>query len=157
MKIAKVDVIPLRAPPAPPRDWWVTTPFSHFTAAHDLRQATPAAQPDGPQALVVRVETDEGIVGLGNVGVGAVAVQPIIEHSLTPILVGADPFDVELLWEQMFRGTLNLIRRTSIHRSPSSSRSSIRPTATPSSGTSSPASQLRSPGTSRSPTNPDWD
>ena len=116
MRIAKVEVIPLRAPPVPSatqaaRDWWVTTPFSHFTAAQDLRRATPAPREDGAQALVVRVETDEGVTGLGNVGVGAPAVRAIVEHHLTPLLVGQDPFAVELLWERMFRATLNFGRK----------------------------------------------
>jgi L-alanine-DL-glutamate epimerase-like enolase superfamily enzyme len=93
------------------RSWWVTTPFSHFTAAQDLKRATPAPRSDGASALVVRIETDTGLSGLGNVGVGAPAVQPIVERYLTPILVGADPFAVELLWERMFRTTLNFGRK----------------------------------------------
>lgn len=116
VRIAKVEVIPLRAPPVPDvvraeRAWWVTNPFSHFTAAPDLRRVTPVPPGDGAQVLVVRVETDAGLVGLGNVGVGAPAVQPIIEHYLTPLLEGADPFAVELLWERMFRATLNFGRK----------------------------------------------
>jgi L-rhamnonate dehydratase len=116
MRIARVEVIPLRMPPVPPatqaaRSWWVTTPFSHFTAAPDLRRTTPTPREGGAQALVVRVETDEGPSGLGNVGVGAAAVQPIVEQHLAPILVGADPFAVELLWERMFRATLNFGRK----------------------------------------------
>ncbi len=68
MKITNVEVIPLHMPPAEPRPWWVTTPFSHFTAAHNLRAATPSPRPDIPGGLVVRVETDAGLTGLGNVG-----------------------------------------------------------------------------------------
>jgi L-alanine-DL-glutamate epimerase-like enolase superfamily enzyme len=116
MKISRVEVIPLRSPPLPPetraaRSWWVTTPFSHFTAAQNLRAATPSPSSEGPSALVVRIETDTGLIGLGNVGVGAPAVQPIVEQYLSPILLGADPFAVELLWERMFRATLNFGRK----------------------------------------------
>jgi L-alanine-DL-glutamate epimerase-like enolase superfamily enzyme len=116
VRIASVEVIPLRAPPVPAatqaaRAWWVITPFSHFTAAEDLRRTTPAPRDDGAQALVVRVETDDGLTGLGNVGVGAPAAKAIVEHHLTPILLGQDPFAVELLWERMFRATLNFGRK----------------------------------------------
>jgi L-alanine-DL-glutamate epimerase-like enolase superfamily enzyme len=111
VKITNVEVIPLRMPPAEPRPWWVTTPFSHFTTAQNLRAATPSPRPDVANALVVRIETDAGLTGLGNVGVGAPAVQPIVEHHLAPIVFGADPFAVELLWETMFRATLNFGRK----------------------------------------------
>jgi len=116
MRIATVDVIPLRPPPeagaaAEERAWWVTTPFSHFTAAQDLRGATPSPRADGAQVLVIRITTDSGLEGLGNVGVGAPAVQAIVEHNLAPILLGEDPFAVELLWERMFRATLNFGRK----------------------------------------------
>src|SRR5262245_54398659 len=43
--IARVEVIPVRTPPASAaandaRAWWVTTPFSPFTVAYDLCRAT---------------------------------------------------------------------------------------------------------------------
>ncbi len=63
------------------------------------------------QNLVVRVETDAGLTGLGNVLVAAGPVARIIEQYLTPVLVGQDPFAVELLWERMFRATLNFGRK----------------------------------------------
>jgi L-rhamnonate dehydratase len=34
-----------------------------------------------------------------------------IEHRLQPLLLGSNPFDVELLWEKMFRATVNIGRK----------------------------------------------
>lgn len=62
-------------------------------------------------AIVVRLVTDDGLEGLGTVGVGNGSAVYILEHSLKPIVVGANPFDVELLWEQMFRATLYFGRK----------------------------------------------
>lgn len=62
-------------------------------------------------AVLVRVQTDEGIHGLGSVGVGSGAAVYVLEQHLKPILLGQDPFRVELLWEMMFRSTLNYGRK----------------------------------------------
>ena len=62
-------------------------------------------------AVLVRISTDAGIYGLGSVGVGSGASAYVLEHHLKPILVGQDPFDVEFLWESMFRNTLNYGRK----------------------------------------------
>jgi L-alanine-DL-glutamate epimerase-like enolase superfamily enzyme len=54
---------------------------------------------------VVRLETDTGIVGWGE-GYARYAppvYRELIERLLKPIVVGADPFAVEMLWQRMFR------------------------------------------------------
>jgi L-lyxonate dehydratase len=62
-------------------------------------------------AVLVRISTDEGLYGIGSVGVGNGAAAYVLEQHLRPILLGQDPFDVELLWESMYRGTLNYGRK----------------------------------------------
>lgn len=62
-------------------------------------------------AVIVKVTTDEGLYGLGTVGVGNGAAAYIVEHHLKPIVMGENPFDVELLWAKMFRSTLNYGRK----------------------------------------------
>ncbi|MCH8206253.1 MAG: mandelate racemase/muconate lactonizing enzyme family protein [Chloroflexi bacterium] len=55
---------------------------------------------------IVKVETDEGIYGLGEVGIrfwGA-AIEQALGH-LSEIVVGQDPFSTERLWQHMFRGS----------------------------------------------------
>jgi len=62
-------------------------------------------------AVLVRVLTNDGLEGIGSVGVGNGGAAYIIEHCLTPIILGASPFDVELLWEKMFRSSINYGRK----------------------------------------------
>ncbi|MBI1983660.1 MAG: mandelate racemase/muconate lactonizing enzyme family protein [Acidobacteria bacterium] len=64
--------------------------------------------------LLVRIETDEGIVGYGETDtspqVGKAVVDAEMSHGicygLRDILLGQDPFDIEQLWELMYRKTL---------------------------------------------------
>lgn len=55
----------------------------------------------GPEA--VEIVTDKGISGIGYGGPGA---SFVIEKHLTKLLLGEDPFDVERLWDIMWRSTL---------------------------------------------------
>jgi L-alanine-DL-glutamate epimerase-like enolase superfamily enzyme len=70
---------------------------------------------DGTQDdLVVRIETDEGIVGYGEVDtspeVGKAVIDAAMSHStcygLREILLGQDPFDIEQIWQSMYTKTL---------------------------------------------------
>jgi len=64
------------------------------------------ADSDGRSYFIVKVETDEGIYGLGEVGIrwwGA-AIEKAVEH-LSEIVIGQDPFSTERLWQHMFRGS----------------------------------------------------
>ena len=54
---------------------------------------------------VVEVETDEGIVGIGNVALAPRIAKQIIDLYLAPLVVGQDPFDYEYLWQRMYRNT----------------------------------------------------
>lgn len=57
------------------------------------------------QDVFVQVLTDEGLTGLGVTRGGSV-VKTIVEDHLRSLLLGTDPREVELLWEQMFLATL---------------------------------------------------
>lgn len=57
-------------------------------------------------ALLVEVETDQGLVGLGEAahfGGPMASTAQVIEHELRDYLVGRDPRQVEYLWEMMHR------------------------------------------------------
>jgi len=56
--------------------------------------------------LLVEIFTDNALVGLGNAALAPVVTKSLIETYLRPLLVGADPWDVEFLWQQMYRRTL---------------------------------------------------
>jgi L-rhamnonate dehydratase len=51
--------------------------------------------------IVVEIKTDQGIVGYG-LGGGGAAGAAVIEHHLSELLIGANPLNIELLWDQMY-------------------------------------------------------
>src|SRR5690242_10902135 len=61
----------------------------------------------GWQPVFARVHTDEGISGLGEVGLaygtGAPAAAPMIRALGERLVLGKDPNDTETIWEQMLR------------------------------------------------------
>jgi L-rhamnonate dehydratase len=75
---------------------------------------------DGSQDdLVIKVMTDEGITGIGEVDSAPEAVQALVNRksshaiagSLHDMLVGEDPRDVERLWQKLYRGLIYIGRR----------------------------------------------
>lgn len=56
------------------------------------------------ETTVVRIETDGGVVGWGEAQspVSPRTSRTIVEDLLRPVLIGADPFDVEALWQRGF-------------------------------------------------------
>lgn len=61
----------------------------------------------GPMtAAIVEIETDASLRGFGTVGGGkGKLAAPIIDEQFRSLLLGQNPFDIELLWEQMFRAS----------------------------------------------------
>src|SRR5579859_4802517 len=75
---------------------------------------------DGSQDdLIVRVHTDAGIVGIGEVDSAPEVVKAVIEapashfiaSGLGAVLVGQDPLDIEGLWQKMYRASIYYGRR----------------------------------------------
>ena len=54
---------------------------------------------------VVEVETDTGLVGLGNVALAPRIAKQIVDQYLAPMVVGQDPWDYEYLSQRMYRAT----------------------------------------------------
>ena len=50
--------------------------------------------------LFVKVETDQGICGVGEASGWPRVVETAI-HDLTPLMLGEDPFHIERLWSKM--------------------------------------------------------
>ncbi len=61
--------------------------------------------------LLVEIETDSGLVGIGEAGLGGGATATVIERDLAPLLVGQDPLLIEGLWQRMFARTRQYGRR----------------------------------------------
>ena len=55
---------------------------------------------------VVQIETDEGIVGAGWCEDGCDAVSRVVENHLSRLLIGQDPFEVEGIYDRLYRATL---------------------------------------------------
>jgi D-arabinonate dehydratase len=62
-------------------------------------------------ALLVEIETDEHVTGIGEAGLGGGATQAAIEKTLKPMLLGQDPLLIEGLWQTMFARTRQFGRR----------------------------------------------
>ncbi len=85
-----------------------------------LRVSVVEEIPDGTlDVLVVRIHTDAGITGVGEVTSQSYVCKACFDaprsaarrHGLTSILVGEDPLDVERLWEKMYYQTNRYGRR----------------------------------------------
>jgi L-alanine-DL-glutamate epimerase-like enolase superfamily enzyme len=88
MKITDIRAILLSAPISPERRW-----------RSDLGVMVKTDN------VIVVVDTDEGIRGIGAAHGGPEAIKAIVEYELQPALVGEDPTDTERLWEKMYNGS----------------------------------------------------
>jgi L-rhamnonate dehydratase len=61
--------------------------------------------------LVVEIFTDAGLIGLGNAALSPLVTKACIDTYLKPLLLGADPWDIEYLWQQMYRRTMAFGRK----------------------------------------------
>jgi L-alanine-DL-glutamate epimerase-like enolase superfamily enzyme len=60
---------------------------------------------------IVEVFTDAGHVGIGNAALAPRLTKQTIDVYLKPLLLGADPFDSEFLWQHMYRKTMAFGRK----------------------------------------------
>src|SRR3954467_1967586 len=61
--------------------------------------------------LVVEIFTDNGLVGIGNAALSPRVSKQVIDLYLKPLLLGADPWDTEFLWQHMYRKTMAFGRK----------------------------------------------
>ena len=61
--------------------------------------------------LICEIETDAGIVGIGNAALSPQVTKQVIDLYLKPLLMGQDPWDIELLWQHMYRKTMAFGRK----------------------------------------------
>ena len=61
--------------------------------------------------VLVEIFTDSGHVGLGNAALSPMVTKSLIDTYLKPLLIGADPWDTEFLWQQMYRRTMAFGRK----------------------------------------------
>jgi L-rhamnonate dehydratase len=61
--------------------------------------------------LVVEVFTDDGLLGIGNAALAPQVTKQVIDLYLKPLLIGRDPWDIEFLWQTMYRKTMAFGRK----------------------------------------------
>jgi L-alanine-DL-glutamate epimerase-like enolase superfamily enzyme len=96
MRITDFEVIPLRLPDV-------------SSSANDGAQET----------VIVKIHTDAGITGIGEVDASPFMVKAVLEApsshnwslSFRDLLIGENPLDVERLWDKMYQGTIYTGRR----------------------------------------------
>ncbi|MFB3923366.1 MAG: mandelate racemase/muconate lactonizing enzyme family protein [Terriglobia bacterium] len=96
MKITNLEAVPLRIP-------------------NVSSQANDGAQ----ETVIVKIHTDAGITGIGEVDASPSMVKAVLEApsshnwslSFQDLLVGENPLDVERLWDKMYQGTIYTGRR----------------------------------------------
>jgi L-rhamnonate dehydratase len=61
--------------------------------------------------VIVEIFTNDGLVGIGNAALSPQITKQVIDLYLRPMLLGEDPWDIELLWQRMYRKTMAFGRK----------------------------------------------
>ena len=107
MRITRVTATAIRVPEdeAKPASWLseslVANPMSIYPDYRAKRSSWGTRW--GPEVLV-RIETDEGITGIG--ASAPFPSKTLIEGHFASLMVGQDPFAVEKIWDQLWRSSL---------------------------------------------------
>ena len=110
-KITKIEPLILRSPPErdKPESYFSSMPpGSQMTGgkalSYRLDHAETARQGGYRQTLLVKITTDQGIVGWGEAHAVMTprVVKAVVTDLLTPILSGQDARNIEVLWEKMY-------------------------------------------------------
>jgi L-alanine-DL-glutamate epimerase-like enolase superfamily enzyme len=108
MKITDVRtrVVEWRGPTVPPAPHFCTNPMDLLSL--------PADSMAGFRFhgwVIVEIFTDAGHVGIGNAALAPRVTKQTIDLYLKPLLLGADPWDLEFLWQHMYRKTMAFGRK----------------------------------------------
>src|ERR1700733_5853002 len=98
MKIAKVTAIPMSAP-----------------VPREKRHRTDLGTKVKSDATLIRVETDNGLTGIGAALGTPPIVAAIVEHELAAECVGEDPMYSERIYEKMYNGSRSTLARARGH------------------------------------------
>src|SRR6266496_4361433 len=64
--------------------------------------------------LVVEIETDAGITGIGNAGLSPDITKQIVDSKLCSLLINENPLNTEYLFEKMYRSTIAYGRKGTV-------------------------------------------
>jgi len=116
MKITgiRTRVVEWRGPTVPPQPHFCTNAMDVLTLPAPSEVEGAADSMAGFRFhgwLIVEVFTDAGHVGIGNAALAPRVTKQAIDVYLKPLLVGANPWDVEFLWQHMYRKTIAFGRK----------------------------------------------
>jgi L-alanine-DL-glutamate epimerase-like enolase superfamily enzyme len=102
MKISDVKVHRIPAPQWQATFEWYTSPMDNLFETGDQYRLNGLLngsdmRTDTTLYVFVEITTDDGITGIGGIGLGSEAMAQFIEHTLRPLVMGENPFNVELL------------------------------------------------------------
>jgi L-lyxonate dehydratase len=111
MKITDIRtrVVEWHGPTVPPQPHFCTNPMDLL--AGEITGADAMAGFRFHGWLVVEIATDAGHVGIGNAALAPRLTKQTIDLYLKPLLLGADPFNIEFLWQHMYRKTMAFGRK----------------------------------------------
>lgn len=108
MKITTVEAFALRAPGPVAQTYWGSQAWASRAPAaweeYPPRWRMRATYSDTLNTVIVKVTTDAGLVGFGEAKapVAPEAAREIVRDLLAPCVLGADPLDIDVLWERMY-------------------------------------------------------
>lgn len=109
MKIAAVDAFALRVPnPAGQTYWgsqaWASGGTSAAWDEYPPRWRMRAAYSPTINTVIVKITADDGEIGFGEAKapVTPEATREIVRDLLAPLVLGADPLDIDVLWQRMY-------------------------------------------------------
>jgi L-rhamnonate dehydratase len=94
-----------------------TTPLPPHFCTNPMDLIAPSLSPETMGTftfhgwLICEVFTDNGLVGIGNAALSPLVTKQVIDQYLSPLLIGADPWDIEFLWQHMYRKTMAFGRK----------------------------------------------
>ena len=94
-----------------------TTPLPPHFCTNPMDAIAPSLTPETMGTftfhgwLICEVMTDNGLVGIGNAALSPLITKQVIDQYLAPLLIGSDPWDVEFLWQHMYRKTMAFGRK----------------------------------------------
>ena len=110
LRITEVEAFVIRTPnePQPPERYIEMPPVGSETGGRGLwnrlDHASPSRFRGATQATLVKITTDQGLIGWGESHAPAAprVHQTVVSDLLAPILIGQDARNVEALWEKMY-------------------------------------------------------
>jgi L-rhamnonate dehydratase len=94
-----------------------TTPLPPHFCTNPMDLIAPSLSPETMATftfhgwLICEVMTSDGLVGIGNAALSPAITKQVIDQYLAPLLIGADPWDIEFLWQHMYRKTMAFGRK----------------------------------------------